>query len=94
MDIKEKLDKEEDVATKLVKSASKELKAVQKREDRKLKIAQDNLKAVEIEGKKEIAKSKLNLQAAFATKTAVKLRKRALGLVDLPEKNSEVGFLF
>ena len=57
-------------------------------------MAQDNLNAVEEEGQKEIAKSKLNLRAAFANKKAVTLRRRALGLDPVPEKTSEVGFLF
>ena len=80
-------------AKKLVNSASKELKAVEKRAAQNLKVAQDNVKAVEKEGEKEISKSKLNLQAAFANKKAVTLRRRALGLDPVPEKTSEVGFL-
>ena len=81
-------------AKKLVNSASKELRAVEKRAAQNLKVAQDNLKAVEEEGQKEIAKSKLNLRAAFANKNAVQLRRRALGLDPVPapaEKTSEVG---
>ena len=87
------MDLEVENAKKLVNSASKELKAVEKRAAKNLKVAQDNLKAVEKEGEKEIAKSKLNLRAAFATKNAVKLRRRALGLDPGPEKASEVGSL-
>ena len=92
MDFKTKIDKEEEMAIKLVKSASKELKAVEKRVAKKVQDAQNTLDAVEEEGRNEIAKSKLNLEAAFATKKAVKLRKRALGLV--PEKTSEVGYYY
>ena len=87
------MDSEVKNAKKLVNSASKELKAVEKRAAQNLKVAQENLKAVEEEGQKEIAKSKLNLRAAFANKNAVKLRRRALGLDPLPEKTSEVGYL-
>ena len=78
-------------AKKLVNSASKELKAVEKRAAQNRKLAQDNLKAVEEEGQKEIAKSKLNLRAAFANNKAVKLRRLALGLDPVPEKTSKVG---
>ena len=85
------MDLEVQNAKKLVNSASKELKAVEKRAAQNLKVAQDNLKAVEKEGEKEIAKSKLNLQAAFANKNAVKLQIRALGLDPVPEKTSKVG---
>ena len=91
LNLKTKIDEEEELAIKLVKSASKELKAVEKLVAKKVKDAQNTLNAVEKEGEKEIDKSRLNLQAAFATKKAVKLRKRALGLV--PIKTSEVGFL-
>ena len=87
------MDLESENAKKLVNSASKELKAVEKRAAQNLKVAQDNLKAVEEEGKKEIAKSKLNLRAAFANKKAVNLRRQALGLDPVLEKTSEVGFL-
>ena len=87
------MDSEVENANKLVNSASKDLKAVEKRAAQNLKVAQDNLKAVEEEGQKEIAKSKLNLRAAFANKIAVKLRRRALGLDPVLEKTSEVGFL-
>ena len=90
MDFKTKIDKEEEMAIKLLKSASKELKAVEKRVAKKVQDAKNTLAAVEKEGEKEIAKSRLNLKAAFATKNAVKLRKRALGLV--AEKTSEVGY--
>ena len=87
------MDLEVENAKKLVNSASKELKAVEKRAAKNLKVAQDNLKAVEKDGEKEIEKSKLNLRAAFATKNAVKLRRRALGLDPMPEKASKVGSL-
>ena len=86
------MDLEVENAKKLINSASKELKAVEKRAAQNLKVAQDNLKAVEKEGEKEISKSKLNLQAAFANNNAVKLRRRALGLDPVHEKTSEVGY--
>ena len=92
MDLKTKIDKEEEMAIKFLKSASKELKEVEKRVAKKVQDAQNTLDAVEKEGENEIAKSRLNLKAAFATKNAVKLRKRALGLV--PEKTSEVGYYY
>ena len=87
----QELKKEEEKAIKLVKSASKNLKDVKKSVLRKEKEAEKALQKVKKEGLEEVEKAKLNLQSASAYKSALKFRKRALGLVPKPEK---VGFFF
>ena len=93
MDVQQNLElkNEEEKATNLVKSASKNLKDVKKIVMRKEKEAEKNLEKVRNEGLEEIRKAKLNLASASAYKSGLNLKKRSLGLIPEPEK---VGFFF
>ena len=91
MDVKQnsEFEEEEEKATNLVKSASKNLKDVKKKVLRKEKEAEKNLEKVKTDGLEEIKKAKLKVKSASAYKTALNLKKRSLGLAPEPEK---VGF--
>ena len=91
MDVEQnsEFEEEEEKATNLVKSASKNLKDVKKKVLRKEKEAEKNLEKVKTDGLEEIKKAKLKLKSASAYKTALNLKKRSLGLAPEPEK---VGF--
>ena len=92
MDVEQKeIEEEEEKATNLFKSASKNLKDVKKRVLRNEKEAEKHLEKVKKDGLEEINKAKLKLKSASSYKTALNLKKRSLGLVPEPEK---VGFFF
>ena len=87
----QEIKREEEKAIILVQSASKNLKDVKKSAMRKEKEAEEILEKVKKDGLEEVKKAKLNLKSASAYKSAVTLKKRALGLIPEPEK---VGFFF
>ena len=82
----QEIKREEEKAINLVQSASKNLKDVKKSAMRKEKEAEEILEKVRKDGLEEVKKAKLNLKSASAYKSAVNLKKRALGLVPEPEK--------